>query len=381
MPMNLTLVTETFPPEVNGVAMTLDRLCRGLAGRGHRITVVRPRQGKGDRSEVRQGIIQQPTVGLPLPGYPGLRFGLPCARSLRRSWQQDRPDVVHIATEGPLGWSALRAARALGLGVSSSFHTNFHSYGRHYGVGAARRLALAWLRYFHNRTRLTLVPSEDLRQDLAGQGFERLAVLGRGVETSLFHPSRRDPELRRGWGAGSETPVAMYVGRVASEKNLPLTLEAWQRMRELRPDMRMVVVGDGPMAAALRQAHPEVHFAGLQQGEALARHYASGDLFLFASATETFGNVVTEAMASGLPVLSFAYAAPGRLIRHGQNGWVVPLGEREAFLEQAASLAERIDPAASGWSSIREAARDTVLPLSWDTIVGEFEDRLAGLIR
>ena len=372
--MRITLVTETFPPEVNGAAGTLHRLVAGLSARGHRLVVVRPRfPTVGVGSAPSRGWEEWPVASVPLPGYAVLRAGLPAGRTLRRRWRVRRPDVVHVATEGPLGWSAVVAARRLGIPVSSSFHTNFHSFAAHYHAAPLRRAALCYLRILHNLTQRTLVPSATVRDELDRAGFRNLGILGRGVDTDLFGAVRRDSQLRRVWGAGPETPVVMHVGRLACEKNLELLVGAFEAMRRVhRPAPRFVLVGDGPARRRLEREHPDYHFAGVRSGEDLARHYASGDLFLFPSLTETFGNVVLEAMASGLVVLAFDYAAAGQYIRFGENGWLAPCRDDRAFTATAAALMARL----SEWPRVRRAARQTVLRLSWPAVVDEFERAL-----
>lgn len=372
--MKLSLVTETFPPEINGVAMTLGRLVAGLHQRGIEVTVVAP--SRADRPRGAQAThLLRAVPGIPIPRYPELRFGLPAHRILRRLWSKDPPDCIHVATEGPLGWSALRVARRLGLPVVSSFHTNFHSYGNHYGFGFMKRGVLSWLRAFHNATLRSFVPSNDLLEELRADGFLNLRLFARGVDTDRFSPAHRSPDLRRQWGAGPETPVALYVGRLAGEKNLHLVLEAWQRMKALLPSLKLVLVGDGPQRRKLEEAAPEAIFAGMRSGLPLAAHYASADVFLFASITETFGNVVTEAMASGLPVLAYDYAAPGRFIRSGENGFLAPFNEPSRFLSEAETLARRRPQ----WSRMGAAARETMLPLSWDSIIESYLTDLRSL--
>lgn len=373
--MRLALVTETFPPDVNGVAMTLRRLVGGLAELGHAVQVVRPRPRKS-APKVDAPCAFAEVMGLPLPGYPDLQFGRPAWGWLRKHWKQQRPDLVHIATEGPLGLSALWAARSLELPITSSYHTNFHSYGRHYGYGFIQRQVLGYFRYFHNVTARTFVPSEDVREMLKAQGLEHLALMGRGVDTQLFSPERRQAQLREQWGAAPEDPVVLYVGRIASEKNIPLTVEAFQAFREKLPNAKMVIVGDGPERQRLQTLHPEFHFAGMRQGEDLAAHYASADLFFFASETETFGNVTTEAMASGLVVLAYDYAAARRYLRHGENGFLAPLGQPEAFLQQTATIAT----AQTAWPAIRREARATAETLSWGKIVAALESEMRQVI-
>jgi glycosyltransferase involved in cell wall biosynthesis len=227
---------------------------------------------------------------------------------------------------------------------------------------------LSGLKCFHNKTRLTLVPSEDLRGDLKEEGFKNLKIMGRGVDTELFSPSKRDPELRKAWGVAEDQPVLIYVGRLAREKNIPLAVKAYEQVLPICPDMKFVLVGDGPERASIEQAHPELIFAGMQRGEDLARYYASGDAFLFPSTTETFGNVVTEAMASGLAVLGYNYAAPGKYIEHGQNGWLAPFDDSEAFLEQSRSIFSNLHT----WDEVRKKARITAESLSWEAILESY---------
>ncbi|MEX0775379.1 MAG: glycosyltransferase family 1 protein [Phycisphaeraceae bacterium] len=371
--MRLALVTETYPPEINGVAMTLDRLARGLVSRGHEVQVIRPRQHDADIDSHSDGLAQVVVPGIGLPRYQGLHAGLPCKGRLIQLWGGDaRPTVVHVATEGPLGWSALRAANRLDLPVASSFHTNFHAYFRHYGAGLLKTAALAYMRHFHNRTRVTMTPSADQRDELMAAGFHNVTVLSRGVDGRLFDPQRRSAELRRAWGAADDTPVVAYVGRIAPEKNIPLAVRAFQAMRQRNPALRFVLVGDGPARAELEKRHGDFLFAGMQRGEDLARHYASADILLFASVTETFGNVVTEGMASGLCVVAYDYAAGRQHIISGTNGLLAPVDDADAFVQAALGAAS--DPQHA--RAIGQAARQTALTITWDAIITRFEDLL-----
>ena len=370
-PMRLTLVTETYPPDVNGVAMTLEQLTRGMARRGHDVTVVRPDPHEAyEPSHAR--ITLDHVKGLPIPCYPELRFGFPAGRHLKGRWREARPDLVHVATEGPLGRSAIKAARKLGIPATTSFHTNFHTYAGLYGFKWLQRMTLRALRGVHKQAATTFVPSETVRRALEPAGFENLRVMGRGVDMERFHPGRRDPELRTSWGVDDDTPVGLYVGRLATEKNIALTVRAFEAMTAVIPGMRCVLIGDGPLREKLEREHPEYHFAGMRLGEDLARHIASGDVFPFASVTETFGNVVTEAMASGLLVLAYDYAAAKLHIRTGENGVRVPFGDEEAFLAAATRLAGDVE----GWQHLRDGAVETARGLSWDAIIDGFESRL-----
>ena len=375
--LNIALVTETYLPEVNGVAITIGRMVEGLLARQHRIHMVRPRQGKQDVAQQQGDYRETLVAGMPIPGYPGLKSGLPARGALLRLWREQRPDVVHIATEGPLGWSAMSAARKLGIPVSSDFHTNFHNYTEHYGIGLLHQPIAAYLRYFHNRTACTLVPTAALKKTLEADGYANVRVVSRGVDAELFHPGRRDAGLRAQWGVSDDIPVALLVSRLAPEKNLELVIQAFEAMRQANPDILLVMVGDGPARAELQRNHPHVLFAGMRTGEDLAAHYASADVFLYPSLTETYGNVTVEAMASGLAVLAYDYAAAREHIRHNENGMLAPFDVAASFVAQAGVLA-------SDTARIRRlgaAARETVESLTWEHIMGQMEAVLVAVAR
>jgi len=367
--LRIAVVTETYPPEVNGVAMTLARIVEGLHRRNHDVQLIRPRQDASDEAERTVRFHEVLMRGLPIPRYPNLRMGVPSKKALVQLWSVHRPDVVHIATEGALGWSALQAAVHLKLPVSSDFRTNFHAYSRHYGIGWLYKPIMAYLRKFHNRTQCTMVPTEALKRDLEAGGFKQLTVVSRGVDIQQFSPSRRSAALRAEWGVAEDDLVVVYVGRIAPEKNLATLTAAFEAVQQVQPRARLVVVGSGPQQAELQARWPQAIFAGQRKGEDLAAHYASGDLFLFPSLTETFGNVTTEAMASGLPVLAFNYAAAAQLIRNGENGVLAAMDDTAAFVRAATHLA--------GQPALRRqmgaAAALTASELDWSTIVARFE--------
>ena len=370
--LRIAVVTETYPPEVNGVSMSLARFVDGLRQRRHHVQLVRPRQHAADTAQRGDHLEEVLVPGLPIPRYAHLKMGLPATRALCRLWTQQRPDLVHLVTEGPLGWSALKAARKLGLPVVSDFRTNFHAYSAHYGFGWLRAPIEAYLRQFHNRTLLTMVPTEAVRRQLCARGFERLQVVARGVDTELFHPERRSDALRQHWGAGAQTQVVLFVGRLAPEKNLDTLIAAYRAMQQAQPDSLLVLVGDGPARAALQGQCPHAVFAGQRTGIELAAHYASADVFLFPSITETWGNVTAEAMASGLVVLAYDCAAAGQLIRSGDNGVLAPFGDTHAFIRRAVRLATMRDDT----RSMRQSARHTATEWGWDRVVDQLEAAL-----
>jgi glycosyltransferase involved in cell wall biosynthesis len=371
--VQIAYVTETYPPELNGVALTVARCVDYLRTRGHELELIRPRQGM-ERAGDDAG--EWLTPGWPIPMYPDLRIGLPVWRRLAARWRRRRPQLVHIATEGPLGWAAGRAARALEIPLTSDYRTHFHQYSRYYGYGWAAPLLEAYLRRFHNGTDRTFVPTAAVLRELDRAGYRKLELVGRGVDAQLFQPARRSAALRAGWQAGPDTPVLLYVGRLAAEKNVATLFSTFAQVRAQRPDARLVLVGDGPLSRQLRQDHPEACFAGIKRGEDLAEHYASADLFLFPSLTDTFGNVVLEAMASGLAVLAFDSAAAAVHIEHGVSGWLAAPGDEAAFIAGACSLLRHDQRL----PALRAAARAVALRSGWDGALGRFEACLASVV-
>ncbi|HVO94159.1 MAG TPA: glycosyltransferase family 1 protein [Terriglobales bacterium] len=368
------IVTETFSPEINGVALTLSHLIAGLRKLGHTVSIVRPRQqgldGFGRSYDPRVTLVHS----LPLPGYRGLHIGLPAGSALRRCWSGHRPDAVYVATQGPLGWSAVRVARRLRIPLFSGFHTNFDNYAKHYHAGWLCPLILRYLRKFHNCTAGTIVPNTDLRNRLRALGLGNVAVLGRGVDSRLFAPQKRSAALRRQWRAADSDLVALYVGRLAAEKNLSLAVEAYRAMQRVNRAVKFVLVGDGPLRAALQKHHPDLIFSGVQSGEQLARHYASADVFLFPSETETFGNVTLEAMASGLVVVAYDYAAAHLHVRDGATGVLASRGDAAAFVAGAVELAGMPQSLAG----MRRQARLHAMSVDWDLVVSRFAALLCG---
>lgn len=385
-PLRIAYVTETWPPEVNGVALSAARFVQGLLQRGHRVQLLRPRQGDqqertcGPQTRTSAGhglpglasLEEWLTPACPLPFYPQLRMGWSRAATLRRQWQQWQPDLVHLATEGPLAWAALRAAQQLGLPVTSDFRTNFHAYSRHYRIGWLQGIVLNYLRAFHRRTGCTMVPTEALRRELAAQGFQDLSVVGRGVDTTLFTPARRSEALRSSWSVQPGDPALLCVGRLAAEKNLVTLISAFRTLQACHPRARLVLVGDGPLREELRARCPQAIFAGQRSGEDLAAHYASADVFAFPSLTETYGNVTPEAMASGLALVAFDHAAASQLVRQGENGLLAPPGDAQAFCRQLAELLDHPQRR----QALGRQAREDMLSQGWDEVVMRFETLL-----
>ena len=372
--LRLTLVTETFSPEVNGVARTLHRWVEGFRARGHHVQVIRPRQHS-------EGPLPERVLGLPLPLYPQMRFGVASPLRLRKILERSSPDLVHVATEGPLGLAALMAAAALGLPVASSFHTNYDHYLNHYCLGCLEMPLLAYLRWFHNQTAVTLAPSRATQQRLRADGVRRVEIWSRGVDGRTFHPRHRDRTFRASLGLGPNDPLLLYVGRLAAEKNLPALLGAFTRLRQRLPALlgervKLAVVGDGPLFDSLRSLQsPALLFPGAQHGAALSRWYASADIFAFPSQSETFGNVVLEAQASGLPVAGYDCQGVNERVTHGEDGLLTPT---------AGDLADNLELLCRD-SMLREclaaAARRAAERQDWKPILDGLEQRYFQLAR
>lgn len=369
--MRITFVTETWPPQVNGVALTVRTLAEGLAARDREVEVVRP--GANGR-DGKVGLVC--ARGVAMPRYPSVQFGLPAGNALRRRWIARRPDAIYIATEGPLGASAMRTANALDIPVLTGFHTRFHDYAAHYGIGLLAPLVRNHLLGFHRRAQMTLVPTRALQAELMDAGIDHVQKLRRGVDTGLFSPERRDPALRRSWGVHDDSPVLLCVGRIAAEKNLALAVQAFRALHARRPASRIVLVGDGPQRETLASAYPDALFVGTKRDTELAAHYASADLFLFPSLSETFGNVVLEAMASGLALVAFDHAAAQEHVANGVSGLVVPPTDARGFITSTYQLG--LDPETR--RLLGANARRAALRCPPDAVIAEFEQLLTSLV-
>lgn len=374
--MRLAIVTETYPPEVNGVALSLSRFVEGLCDLNHEVQLVRPRQGSDKTANPSSQLDEVLTSGIPIPNYPNLKMGMPAKKRLISHWVKRRPDLVHIVTEGPLGWSALEAARKLKIPVSSDFRTNFHSYSQHYGIGWLKRPIVGYLKKFHNKTLLTTVPTERMRRELASLGFKNVRVLSRGVNADLYSSAHRSKHLRDSWGVSDEDFVILHVGRLAAEKNLDMLIHAYKSIAKIEKNVRLVLVGDGPESAQIAARVPNAILCGMRVGNDLAEHYASADLFIFPSKTETFGNVTLEAMASGLPIVAYDYAAAAQYVTSGHNGMLVSLDQDECFDKAVIALHKVFKNDRHAYDKMRQHARERAVRENWPNVISQFETML-----
>ncbi|HMF38605.1 MAG TPA: glycosyltransferase family 1 protein [Isosphaeraceae bacterium] len=367
--MRVSVITETYFPQVNGVSRTLGELVRHLTERGDLVQLIHPNYGEpAGRPDVH--LVRSVIV----PFYKELYLPLPPFGSVRRAIDMFQPDVVHIATEATLGLTVLRHVLRRKLVTVSSFHTNFDQYSRHYRIGWANWTIWRYLRWFHNRTRETYVPSLTTIKGLETLGFERLVLWPRGVDSTLFRPDRPGrQQVRRALGWGPNDLVISYVSRIAPEKNVSYLADALAIVAARRPDVRILFVGDGPTRSDLeRRIGAIARFAGYRMGEELADYYSAGDLFAFSSLTETFGNVVLEAMASGMPVAALRAGGVGDTVQPGKTGLLVEPAEPPTRFAEAL-LALIAEPARL--RAMAEAARAYALSQSWDAIMGELRQR------
>ena len=325
--MDILIVTDAWHPQVNGVVRTLVNVIGEFERRGHKVRTVTPSD----------------YLSVPMPTYPEIRLSLTMARSMRRLLAAAAPDAVHIATEGPLGLAARKACLQLGWRFSTSYHTRFPEY-LNARIPVPVEWTYAFLRRFHNAGTACLVATESMAAELRSKGFRNLVAWTRGVDHELFNPAHRNSDpARQGPYAGLERPVFLNVGRLATEKNIDAFLEL-----DL-PGTR-VVVGDGPDLARLKAKYPDAVFPGVHKGVSLAEHYADADVFVFPSLTDTFGNVILEALSSGLPVAGFPVPGPIDILTDPAAGIVDP------DLKRAALAALNLD---------RKAARKHALGYSW----------------
>ncbi|SDM55024.1 Glycosyltransferase involved in cell wall bisynthesis [Geoalkalibacter ferrihydriticus] len=328
-PLKIALVTETYLPQINGVSKTLDRLVTHLQSQGDSVHLLIPRY-RDNPPQAKPGLEVTAFGALSLPNYPEILLPFTRPGRVRRILRDIAPDVIHIATEGPLGWAALLAARKLGVPMISSYHTNFSQYMVSYRLGFIETSVWRYLRWFHNQTARTFCPTPSIRDILHTEGFERVGTWGRGVDCERFDPVKRDARQRRELGFAPEDVVFVYCGRLAAEKNLPMLMNAFRDLAD--PRARLMLIGDGPLRTKLAaEADQRVVFTGYQQGEELARLYAAADIMAFPSLTETFGNVMLEAMASGLPVIGFKVPGPQDIVCHGTTGHLVTEISAPAF--------------------------------------------------
>jgi len=324
--MRIVLITDVWTPLINGVVTTLENTVRITRAKGRHVMVISP----------------DLFPAIPCPTYPEIRLALFPWRKVGKMLDDFQPDAIHIANEGPLGWAARTACQRRGLKFTTAYHTRLPEYIRvRFPVPLA--LSYAFFRWFHKPSQGVMCASSQLMDELTGRGFTNLKLWSRGVDTDLFRP--RDKGFLDG-----ERPISMFVGRVAVEKNI-------ERFLELPLPGTKYVVGHGPALETLRRRYPDVRFVGPRRGVELAAHLAAADVFVFPSTTDTFGLVLLEAMACGVPVAAYPVTGPQSVVLHGKTGWL------DQNLEHAAIQALALNPA---------DCRAHALNYSWERCTQQF---------
>jgi phosphatidylinositol alpha 1,6-mannosyltransferase len=370
--MRIAIITESFPPDLNGVAHTVLRVAENLSARGHSVLVVAPEPAARPETD---GSLPYPVLrvpSMPLPGYPSFRLGLP-SRRVRHELERFVPDVVHLASPVALGAYGSSLARSMGLPTVAVYQTDLPAYARAYRLSAATEaFAWRWLRSIHNTAQRSLAPSTATAASLVSHGIERVWLWARGIDVERFRPSRQSPELRSLLAPSGEVLVG-YVGRLAVEKRVDLLAPV-----AALPGVRLVIVGGGPVSAELRRMIPAATFLGEQRGLELATTYASLDIFVHSGPCETFGQTLQEAAASGLPVVAPAAGGPLDIVAPEVSGLLVPPGDGDALADAVARLAA--DPALRLRYGL--AGRRRMLGRSWpvlcDELTGHYRAVLAG---
>lgn len=371
--LKIAIVTETWPPEINGVALSLMQLCRGLQNQGHKILLIRPEQ----KAQCYDFVPNKECLvnGQSIPKYPDMKFGWPQFLKVSQAISAFTPDVVHIVTEGPLGFTALHAAKTRRIPVSSGFHSQFQEFSRFFDLAFLVKPIQSYLRWFHNATQLTCVPSRDTEIALREFGVTcPLVVVGRGIDTDRFSSQRYSAQLRQQWGADENTTVLIYVGRLSSEKEVNVVIDAYSALRkQSQRQVKLVLVGDGPDRSRLEKMPGAEHviFMGSLSGTQLAEAYASANVFVFASQVETFGNVVIEAMASGLPIIAYDYACAQLHGKHTQTGWLCSIGDIQQLTQHVLQIPDNNMLKRMGQQAMQDVQR-----IGWQHSVHQFEEAL-----
>ncbi|PTM59348.1 glycosyltransferase family 4 protein [Desmospora activa] len=371
--MKIALFTDTFPPQVNGVSLTLQRWVAHMEQRQVETRVFVPRCTAED--------LEAPGVrrsrSIPLFFYPEHRLSFPNPFVIRRELREFQPDLIHVTTPFNMGLMGLHIAKKEGIPLVASYHTHFDRYLQYYGLQFLSNWIWHYMRWFHESCEMMLAPSQETKNLLEEEGFSRVELWRRGVDTQLFHPGRANDAFRQRYHI-EQRRILLYVGRIAPEKDLDVLVEAIKRLPENQRDhVHWVLVGDGPMRAELEaEALPSVTLTGTLRGEALAEAYASADCFVFPSTTETFGNVVLESLAAGTPAVVARTGGVKELVEHGRTGWCTSPRSVEGLIEGIQFMLA--EPTRLSWMGIE--ARRYALEQSWDRIFDGLLARYQGVV-
>jgi glycosyltransferase involved in cell wall biosynthesis len=360
--MRIAVFTDTYLPEINGVTKTLGKLADYLGRNDHTFKIYSPTYQEARSSD--DTTTRAKSFAFPL--YPECRVAFPAKKRWRQELEELKPDLIHLVTPFPVGLAGLSLAKKMKVPLVASYHTNFDAYLKCYHISFLKHIYWPFFRWFHNQCTYNLVPSLDTKGDLENSGVNNVRIWARGIEADLFSPAKRDDEWRRSLGLENKK-VILYVGRLGAEKSVMTLLKAMKSLNETHngDDLHLVLVGDGPQRAKLERTAPDnATFVGFKRGDELHRIFASGDIFAFPSGTETLGNVVLEAMASGLPVVACGEGGIPDNVRHGETGLLHKYDNADDLAHQISTLLDNPDEA----TRLANAGRAYAESMSWDKI-------------
>ncbi|MFC7441871.1 glycosyltransferase family 4 protein [Laceyella putida] len=365
--MKIALFTDTYFPQINGVSLTLHRLVQYLSTQGIAIQVFAP--DASDEDFFAEHL--HSFVSFPFFLYPECRIAIPNPFSIREIIETNKPDLIHVATPFNMGLTGRYVSKKYNIPLVATHHTHFDRYLKYYHLDFVSPWIWRYLEWFHQPCSTVLVPSHETKRELMNHGFKSVDVWPRGVDTFLFTPEKKSEHIREKYQI-KERYICLYVGRIAPEKDLDILIEVITRLPDgVREHIHWLIVGDGPMAAQMQERGlPHTTLTGYKQGEELTRMYASADLFVFPSTTETFGNVVLEALASGTPAIGTRSGGVQEIIQHGRTGWLCPPRSADDMIKAISSFLDqphRIE-------EMGKHARAYALTQSWDAILQQMVD-------
>ncbi|MFW5873591.1 MAG: glycosyltransferase family 4 protein [Bacillota bacterium] len=357
--MKIAIFTDTFTPQINGVTKSLERLIKYFERKNIEYMVFAPDSGKEPNYK---DINQSLSFNFML--YPECKMAIPNYFKVKSDLKKFEPDLVHVVTQFNMGFVGLKAAKNLNIPVIASYHTNFTYYLDYYNLTILEKPLWSYFRWFHNQTRLNFCPSQVVKGELKNKGIRNLKIWSRGINAEIFNPGFRNNQVRKDFGAKNKL-ILLYVGRIAPEKNISLLLRSYKNLQKRHPGKtKLVITGDGPLCQEFKKENmKDVIFTGYLQGEGLSEVYASADIFTFPSVTETYGNVILEAMASGLPVVAIPEGGIKENLLDGHNG-LASKNEVEDFTNNISDLIEN-----PGLIKILGSnARDYALKKDWNKV-------------
>lgn len=370
--MRVVFIADSLPPSTDGVARTYTNLVATLQQKEVEYFFISPFKPDSDipwSDKVHQ------VYYVPFLLYPHYRLGLPLLQNLQEKMDQFQPDIVHVSSPTLMGKMGVNYAKRRHIPAVASYHTDFVSYFKYYGFRMLEDWGWTYLRWFYNQFDMTLSPSRSTAQLLESKGFENVSLWQRGIDIERFSPDLRDEKIRKKYTNDGES-ILLFVGRLVKEKDLEDLVEMDRHLKTMSLKFRIVVVGDGPMRPELEEKLPDAVFTGYLHGNELSVMYASADLFVFPSTTETFGNVILESLASGVPVITVDKGGVSDLVEHGRTGFICNANKPTELAERVSFLMKHPDQRAS----LGKSGREYVKTYSWEAINSGLLQRYQELI-